>query len=159
MFEQSIVPHVTVQLRSVGLLSDIDQKCMFGVGVESVCYYVLGTGLLMPWNAFITASDYYSKEFPGRHVDRLITISYLPVNLLVLGLLLSCKPRSQITRSNARILGGFCVYSFTMLLIPVMDMLGILSLYGLLFLVTLSGAADVRCNFECANRYPAIKMR
>ena len=127
-------------------VSETGQSCMFGLGTQSICYYILGAGLLMPWNAFITASDYYSEEFTGKHVDRLITIAYLPVNLVILGLQLSCASQRRLPRSNVRIVSAFCVYSFTMLLVPVMDLLGILSLSSLLLLVSFSGASDVRCN-------------
>lgn len=98
----------------------------------------------MPWNAFITAADYYSEEFPGKHVDRLLTIAYLPVNLLVLGFTLSCDFRRQLPRNDVRVIAGFFVYSVTMLFVPVMDVLGVLSISALLVLVSLSGASDVR---------------
>lgn len=104
----------------------------------------------MPWNAFITAADYYSKQFPGKHVDRLITVSYLPINLAVLGLLLSRDSQRESSWSYLRIMIGFCMYSVTMFLVPLMDVLGIISLIPMLFLVFLSGAADVRHAFHAS---------
>lgn len=98
----------------------------------------------MPWNAFITAADYYAKEFPGKHVDRLITVCYLPVNLLVLAILMFCDSRHENRWTRTRIFFGFCIYSISMFLVPLLDKLGALSLFPLLFLVSLTGACDVR---------------
>ena len=36
-------------------------------------FLALGMGTLLPWNAFISASDYFEHVFTGRHCDRLIT--------------------------------------------------------------------------------------
>ena len=27
------------------------------------CYFILGTGILAPWNAFLTAIDYFSRVY------------------------------------------------------------------------------------------------
>ena len=34
--------------------------------VTYTIYVLLGAGLLFPWNAFITAADYFEQEFPVR---------------------------------------------------------------------------------------------
>ena len=34
--------------------------------VAYTIYLLLGSGLLFPWNAFITAADYFESEFPVR---------------------------------------------------------------------------------------------
>jgi len=36
------------------------------IRTEHVLYFILGVGILMPWNAFITAADYYQSVFPVR---------------------------------------------------------------------------------------------
>ena len=103
----------------------------------------------MPWNAFITAADYYQLVFPvsmcaflhfailqpsgfvmstsfyvtfgysmmmqGYHVDRLVTISYLPLNFLVLALFVSFH---NARHANIRILSGFVIFSLAMILVP-----------------------------------------
>lgn len=108
-------------------------------------YFLLGIGTLMPWNAFITAVDYWQNIFPvsemvvlfslslvvttrhhwyayivtffmqGQHVDRLITVSYLPLNLIVLALFVSYHNAGH---AGIRILGGFCAFALAMLLMP-----------------------------------------
>ena len=31
--------------------------------IAVICYFLLGAGLLAPWNAFITATDYFADAF------------------------------------------------------------------------------------------------
>lgn len=42
-----------------------EQLCVQGY-VTYTIYLLLGSGLLFPWNAFITAADYFESEFPVR---------------------------------------------------------------------------------------------
>lgn len=32
--------------------------------VAAACYFLLGSGILAPWNALITAADYYESIYP-----------------------------------------------------------------------------------------------
>eukprot|EP00889_Picochlorum_renovo_P000814 jgi/Picre1/27844/NNA_000808.t1 len=93
----------------------------------------------MPWNAFITAADYYALQFPGKHVDRLITVLYLPLNLIALSLFVLCHDARY---ARLRIVVGFTVFSIAMLLVPLLDSLDVQSLGLLLSFVAVSGAAD-----------------
>uniref|UniRef100_A0A803LJ74 Uncharacterized protein n=1 Tax=Chenopodium quinoa TaxID=63459 RepID=A0A803LJ74_CHEQI len=36
-----------------------------------IIYFILGTGMLLPWNAFITAVDYFNYLYPDRSIDRI----------------------------------------------------------------------------------------
>ena len=45
-------------------------------------FFLLGCGILAPWNALITSVDYWGQVFPGQHVDRLLTICYVSDSLL-----------------------------------------------------------------------------
>ncbi|WPT13286.1 Equilibrative nucleotide transporter 8 [Picochlorum sp. SENEW3] len=109
------------------------------LNAENICYYLLGIGTLMPWNAFITAADYYALQFPGKHVDRLITVLYLPLNLIALSLFVLCHDARY---ARLRIVVGFTVFSIAMLLVPLLDSLDVQSLGLLLSFVAVSGAAD-----------------
>eukprot|EP00890_Picochlorum_soloecismus_P002005 jgi/Picsp_1/2805/NSC_01031-R1_equilibrative nucleoside transporter len=109
------------------------------IRTEQVLYFILGVGILMPWNAFITAADYYQSVFPGKHVDRLITVCYLPLNLMVLALLI---PLHNSGHSVKRVLFGFIVFALSMLIVPLMDMSAHPSLMTMLILVAICGAAD-----------------
>lgn len=90
------------------LLQDHDESLAYA------CYFLLGSGVLAPWNAFITAADYYELVYPGRHVDRLLTVAYLPVCLLVLGVMVKFN-RAAVRQ---RILTSFAGFFLIMLVVP-----------------------------------------
>ncbi len=52
---------------------EVDRFCL-----AYLIYVLLGAGTLYPWNAFISAADYFEVIYPGRHSDRLFTVAYLP---------------------------------------------------------------------------------
>lgn len=43
------------------------------------CYVFMGLGLLMPWNSFITAIDYFSSLYPGAPSFPVLNHSRLPL--------------------------------------------------------------------------------
>lgn len=79
-------------------------------------YFLLGTGLLAPWNALITATDFFSAAFPGEHMDRLFTVLYLPMCLLMLGVLLRSPGRAV-----ARTTVSFAAFVVIMVVVPVVN--------------------------------------
>eukprot|EP00775_Hariotina_reticulata_P011647 gene11647-11792_t len=81
------------------------------------CYFALGSGILAPWNAFITAADYFEAVFPGRHMDRLFTIAYLPVCLLLLAVMIKYNNLPV----RCRILTSFASFTLIMAIIPLVD--------------------------------------
>ncbi|GAB4815688.1 hypothetical protein N2152v2_002734 [Parachlorella kessleri] len=105
------------------------------------CYLVLGMGTLFPWNAFITACDYFEAQYPGRHADRLFTVCYLPVNLLVLLLVVRHHTR---VRPLLRIVGGFVGFTLAVSAVPLLDLAGPAdaTLGMILLLVALCGVCD-----------------
>ncbi|DBA79274.1 TPA: hypothetical protein ACH3X2_007822 [Trebouxia sp. C0005] len=86
--------------------------------VTYAIYVTLGAGLLFPWNAFITAADYFELEFPGQHTDRLITVCYLPVTLAMLLLMIHYNDRTNIA---LRIVGGMAGFCISMIAVPMLD--------------------------------------
>lgn len=38
--------------------------------VARIIFLLLGVGVLTPWNAFITAADYFGHLYPDYHIDR-----------------------------------------------------------------------------------------
>ena len=43
--------------------------------------FALGAGLLFPWNAYISAVDYFASLYPREHVDRAFGVLYFTPNL------------------------------------------------------------------------------
>ena len=98
----------------------------------SPAYMLLGAGVLLPWNALITTT--YDR-FPSSHVDRAITVVYLPVTFVsTLVLAVTC---GESARSRPRLLGGFSVYVVCLVLAPLLADIG-----WLLALVAAVGVAD-----------------
>ena len=101
----------------------------------------LGIGLLSPWNAFISAADYWTFKFSQKlHTERLITACYLLPNALIL--LFFILFRSDIPQ-KLRIWIGFFVFTVAMGIMPAVDILPTTwSLVLMLCLVIACGIAD-----------------
>ncbi|KAF0899498.1 hypothetical protein E2562_019981 [Oryza meyeriana var. granulata] len=105
-------------------------------------FFTLGAGFLLPWNAFITAVDYFSYLYPGAPVDRVFSVAYMLACFLPLVLIVLCFPKSS---APARINTGLTLFTLALLIVPVMDatyVKGVPRLYGA-FDVTV--AATVLC--------------
>ncbi|XP_048536407.1 equilibrative nucleotide transporter 1 [Triticum urartu] len=112
------------------------------LGVGYLIFFTLGAGFLLPWNAYITAVDYFSYLYPGAPVDRVFSVSYMLSCLLPLLLIVLVFPKSS---APARINTGLTLFTLALLVVPVMDAVyvkGTPRLYGA-FDVTV--AATVMC--------------
>lgn len=109
-------------------------------------YFTLGAGYLLPWNAFITAVDYFSYLYPAASVDRIFASVYMLVGLFALLLIVAYAHKSD---AFVRINVGLGLFVVSLLVVPVMDVAYIKGRTGLYdgFYVTvgavaLSGLAD-----------------
>ena len=84
-----------------------------GARAAYALYFLLGAGLLAPWNALLLAADYYALLLPGRHVDRALTLAYLPVCLALLAAF-ARRPGAR----GARVAAGFGGFALAMLSVP-----------------------------------------
>ena len=79
--------------------------------VKNLCYlsfFALGTGVLFPWNAFITATDYFEYIHEGKHPAKAFSVAYMLPNVCILGLLL-LNPLPSFTPA-VRVYTGFALY-------------------------------------------------
>eukprot|EP01018_Ginkgo_biloba_P010719 Gb_14388 [translate_table: standard] len=83
-------------------------------------YFLLGTGSLLPWNAFITAVDYFSYLYPNVQVDRVFAVAYMIPSLPLLIALISWTNRSS---ARIRINLGLSLFLLSLVTIPVMDLI------------------------------------
>lgn len=67
------------------------------------CLFLLGVAVLLPWNAVVTAVDYYKEVFPEKHVDRVFSVvcfhsshSHMPLELC----LQDAQQRSTLMRQH-----------------------------------------------------------
>lgn len=112
-----------------------------------IIYFALGVGFLLPWNAFITAVDYFSYLYPDVSVDRCFAIVYMLVALICLLIIILFYAHKS--RAYVRINIGLALFVVALLVVPVMDVVYIRGRVGLQsgFYVTciavgLSGMAD-----------------
>eukprot|EP00252_Welwitschia_mirabilis_P017543 TRINITY_DN3883_c0_g1_i1.p1 TRINITY_DN3883_c0_g1~~TRINITY_DN3883_c0_g1_i1.p1 ORF type:complete len:437 (+),score=34.46 TRINITY_DN3883_c0_g1_i1:360-1670(+) len=85
-----------------------------------ISYFILGTGFLLPWNAYITAVDYFDYIFPGKHVDSVFSVAYM-VPCLVFILLLLWWASSKGSNARFRINLGLGIFLLALLIVPVLD--------------------------------------
>ncbi|CAM8967387.1 unnamed protein product [Rhodiola kirilowii] len=52
--------------------------------IAYMIHFFLGAGNLLPWNAFITAIDYFGYVYPSYHVEKVFAVAYMGSSLLVL---------------------------------------------------------------------------
>ncbi|XVE75061.1 hypothetical protein DITRI_Ditri12bG0067100 [Diplodiscus trichospermus] len=111
-----------------------------------IIYFTLGVGFLLPWNAFITAVDYFSYLYPEASVDRVFAVVYM---LIGLGCLLVIVFYAHKSEAYVRINVGMGLFVVSLLVVPVMDAVYIKGRVGLydgfyvtVGLVGLAGMAD-----------------
>ncbi|CAL9123331.1 unnamed protein product [Musa acuminata var. zebrina] len=86
--------------------------------VAYAVYFTLGAGFLLPWNAFITAVDYFSYLYPGAPVDRVFSVAYMVIGLLLLAVIVLWARRSS---AHLRVNAGLALFIAALLVVPVMD--------------------------------------
>ncbi|XP_019105960.1 equilibrative nucleotide transporter 1 isoform X2 [Beta vulgaris subsp. vulgaris] len=91
-------------------------------------YFILGTGYLLPWNAFITAVDYFHYLYPDRSVDRTFSVVSQLVMLFTVLILIFCFSKSQ---AHIRINLGLGLFLLSLLVVPFMDVFYIMGRSGL----------------------------
>ncbi|XP_057456921.1 equilibrative nucleotide transporter 1 [Lotus japonicus] len=111
-----------------------------------IIYFTLGLGYLLPWNAFITAVDYFSYLYPDASVDRIFAVVYMLVGLFGLFLIILYRHKSQ---AFVRINLGLALFVVSLLVVPLIDAFyikGRVGLYGGFYVtagaVALAGVAD-----------------
>jgi len=83
-------------------------------------YFALGAGVLFPWNAFLTAVDYFQDQYPDQHVDRTFCLVYMSFCMTTLALVVYYAFGLS---SNWRIYIGFIMYLISLAIIPILDVI------------------------------------
>ncbi|KAL2329309.1 hypothetical protein Fmac_022736 [Flemingia macrophylla] len=111
-----------------------------------IVYFTLGLGYLLPWNAFITAVDYFSYLYPDASVDRVFAVVYMLVGLVGISLIILYSHKSI---AYVRINAGLALFVLSLLIVPLIDAFyvkGRVGLYAGFYAtaaaVGLSGVAD-----------------
>ncbi|CAO2187400.1 unnamed protein product [Urochloa humidicola] len=112
------------------------------LGLGYLIFFTLGAGFLLPWNAFITAVDYFAFLYPGAPVDRVFSVAYMLSCLLPLLLIVLCFPKSS---APARINTGLALFTLALLVVPAMDAAYVKGRPGLYGAFDVTVAATVLC--------------
>lgn len=112
---------------STGLLNSKVPKDYFHLGY--IIYFTLGAGYLLPWNAFVTAVDYFSYLYPDASVDRVFAVVYMVVGLICLLLIIAFAHKSN---SFVRINVGMALFVVALLAVPLMDVFYVKGSVGVL---------------------------
>lgn len=111
-----------------------------------ITYFTLGVGYLLPWNAFITAVDYFTFLYPDASVDRVFAVVYMLVGLTSVLLIIAFAHKSN---SVVRINAGYALFLVALVVVPLMDVWyvqGRVGVYGAYYVtvgvVGLCGVAD-----------------
>ncbi|KAI3435361.1 uncharacterized protein J3R85_006300 [Psidium guajava] len=93
-----------------------------------IIFFTVGLGFLLPWNAFITAVDYFTYLYPDASVDRVFAVVYMLVALTSLLVVIFYSRKSD---AAVRINMGLALFIVALLVVPVMDVTYIKGRVGL----------------------------
>ncbi|KAJ7956710.1 Equilibrative nucleotide transporter like [Quillaja saponaria] len=88
--------------------------------IAYIIHFLLGTGNLLPWNALITAVDYFSYLYPTKHIEKVFSVVYMSSSVLVLIVMMSWGGWSKIS-SRLRMNLGFSMFIISLMVAPIID--------------------------------------
>ncbi|XP_024980388.1 equilibrative nucleotide transporter 8-like isoform X1 [Cynara cardunculus var. scolymus] len=86
-----------------------------------IIHFLLGAGNLLPWNALITAIDYFGHLFPEKHVEKVFSVAYMSSSTLVLIIVISWRNFSRIVTFQVRMNVGFTMFCLSLMVTPLID--------------------------------------
>ncbi|MBA0633124.1 hypothetical protein Godav_001772 [Gossypium davidsonii] len=92
--------------------------------VAYVIHFLLGAGNLLPWNAFITAVDYFGYLYPAKHVEKVFSVGYMSTSVLVLVVMMSsgsCCGTNLVLTRRFRLNMGFSMFLLSLMVAPTID--------------------------------------
>ncbi|GAB4832853.1 Equilibrative nucleotide transporter 8 [Ancistrocladus abbreviatus] len=89
--------------------------------IAYIIHFFLGAGNLLPWNAFITAVDYFSYLYPGNHVEKVFSIAYMSSSVLVLVLMTSWGNGSRRLTFRLTMNIGLSMFVLSLMVTPMID--------------------------------------
>lgn len=89
--------------------------------IAYIIHFLLGAGNLLPWNAFITAVDYFGHLYPTKHVEKVFSVAYMSSSVVVLVVLMSCGSWWEKMSPRLRLNLGFSLFILSLMVAPVTD--------------------------------------
>lgn len=76
---------------------------------------------MLPWNAFITAVDYFGYLYPDEHIERVFSVGYMSSSVLVLVVVVSLGGWSRKLSLRTRMNVGFSLFILSLMVAPIID--------------------------------------
>lgn len=89
--------------------------------IAYIIHFLLGAGNLLPWNAFITAIDYFGYHYPTKHIEKVFSVAYMSSSVLVLVVVMSWGGWSKKLSYRLRMNLGFCMFVLSLMVAPIID--------------------------------------
>ncbi|XVE98340.1 hypothetical protein REPUB_Repub03eG0097900 [Reevesia pubescens] len=89
--------------------------------VAYIIHFLLGAGNLLPWNAFITAADYFGYLYPTKHVEKVFSVGYMSSSVLVLVVMISSGCCSRKLSHRFKMNMGFSMFILSLMVAPTID--------------------------------------
>ncbi|KAL8234950.1 hypothetical protein R6Q59_021050 [Mikania micrantha] len=86
-----------------------------------IIHFLLGAGNLIPWNAFITAIDYFGHLYPDKHVERVFSVAYMSSTLLILTIMINWSNFGRFVSFQVRMNIGFTMFVLSLMVSPTID--------------------------------------
>ncbi|KAJ0518364.1 putative equilibrative nucleoside transporter [Helianthus annuus] len=83
--------------------------------------WVVLQGNLLPWNAFITAIDYFGHLYPDKHVEKVFSVAYMSSSLLSLIVVISWSNFGRLVSFKVRMNVGFTMFVLSLTVTPIID--------------------------------------
>ncbi|EEF35216.1 nucleoside transporter, putative [Ricinus communis] len=92
--------------------------------IAYIIHFLLGAGNLLPWNAFITAVDYFGHLYPTKHIEKVFSVAYMSSSVLVLVIVMSRGGWSKKLTCRLRMNLGFSMFVLSLMVAPTIDWAG-----------------------------------
>ncbi|CAN6540801.1 unnamed protein product [Malus baccata var. baccata] len=87
--------------------------------IAYIIHFLLGAGSLLPWNAFITAVDYFGRLYPTKHVEKVFSVAYMSSSLLVLLVMMSWSNWWEKMSPRLKLNLGFSLFILSLMVAPI----------------------------------------
>ncbi|XP_065850158.1 equilibrative nucleotide transporter 8 [Euphorbia lathyris] len=92
--------------------------------IAYIIHFLLGAGNLLPWNAFITAVDYFGHLYPTNHIERVFSVAYMSSSVVILVVVMSLGGWSKNFTYGLRMNLGFSMFILSLMVAPILDWAG-----------------------------------
>ncbi|KAI9125773.1 hypothetical protein K1719_003191 [Acacia pycnantha] len=86
-----------------------------------IIHFFLGAGNLLPWNALITAVDYFSYLYPKKHIEKVFSVAYMASSVMVLVVMMSWPRVWSKMSLRLRMNLGFSLFVLSLMVPPLID--------------------------------------